>query len=476
MNSDSEDRPPPTKSADPVPFGSKCAYGLAGCADILTQINHYMLQPIFVVLLGVSPALLSTVAVSFRLWDAFIDPFIGMKSDNTRSRWGRRKPYILFAGIAMGLWYPMQWIVGPAWSPAWIVAWYVIFGLLHSTFQSLWSVPYQSMLLEMTPDYKERTSVTAYRSFFQKIASMAVGWTWFLTLLPIFNDSAGNPDSLLGIRVISVVGAVLMIIVGILPVFFVRERFYQTATHQPKIPMLESIKLTLSNRPFLILAACALLMSIGTTVVASLTFYIKLFHVFEGDMAKSSALTGLAGSVTLVTGLLGIPVFQWISNRIGKTKALAISLGIVLIGSFATWFTMTPEYPYLALVSGILNAPGYTGLWMLLPSMLADVADHDELQTNERREGSFASIFSWLLKLSQTLGYALSGPVIVFAGFQAGLKAMPPPDVMLNMRLLFAFVPALFLIPAMLVLARYPLSARVVGDIRNQLEARRGKV
>lgn len=476
MHIDPENVPAPTKPSDRVSVGSKSAYGAAGIVDILNGIPHIMTPPIFVVLLGLSPALLSTVAIIFRLWDAFIDPFIGMKSDNTRSRWGRRKPFIFFGAILTGLWFPMMWIVGPSWSPNAIVAWFIFASLLGATFQSIWGVPYQSMLLEMTPDYRERTSVTAVRTFFQKIGGMSIAWVWFLTQLPFFNDATGKPDTLLGIRVIAVIAGLLMIGFGLLPVFFVKERLYETALHQPKVPMMESMKLTFQNRPFLILCGFTLLMSIGTAVVAALTFYINLYHVFDGDMARSAALTGLNGTVTMVSGLLGIPVFQWISNRIGKTGALGISMGVVLLGSFITWWTMTPAYPYLSLIGGLLNAPGWTGVWMLIPSMLADVADHDELQTNERREGSFAAIFSWLHKLSATLGYGLSGPVVVLAGFQAGLKTMPPPDVLINMRLFYAFLPALFLVPAIILLSRYPLSPGAVGDIRAQLEARRGKV
>jgi GPH family glycoside/pentoside/hexuronide:cation symporter len=476
MNVAPENLSAPTKPADRVPFGSKAAYGAAGNVDILNLIPHQMTQAIFVVLLGLSPALLSTVAIIFRLWDAFIDPFIGMKSDNTRSRWGRRKPYVFVGAILTGLWFPMLWIVGPDWSPNAIVAWFIFASLLLATFQSIWGVPYQSMLLEMTPDYRERTSITAFRTFFQKIGGLGIAWVFFLTQLPIFVDAAGKPDMLLGIRVISVIGGVLIIVFGLLPVLFVKERFYETASHQPKVPMMESIRLTAKNRPFLILCAFTLLMSIGTSVVAALTFYINLYHIFGGDLVRAGALTGLYGTVSMISGLLGIPMFQWISNRIGKTKALGISMAVVLFGSFVTWWTMTPENPYLSLISGVLNSPGWTGVWMLIPSMLADVADHDELQTSERREGSFAAIFSWLHKLSATLGYGLSGPVVVLAGFQAGLKTMPPPEVLLNMRLYYAFLPALFLVPAIILLMRYPLSPKAMIDIREQLEARRGKV
>ncbi|MBC8041735.1 MAG: MFS transporter [Opitutaceae bacterium] len=181
------------------------------------------------------------------------------------------------------------------------------------------------------------------------------------------------------------------------------------------------------------------------------------------------------GTVTLVAGLVSIPIFQGLANRIGKTKTLGITIALVMLGSLASWFTMTPAHPYLSFAGGILNAPGYTGLWMLLPSMLADVADHDELQTSERREGSFSSIFGWLLKLSSTLGFAVSGPLIVLAGFQArGSGAVPPPEVLLNMRMLYAFLPAAFLITAIVLLVRYPLSAKAMTDIRAQLETRRG--
>lgn len=477
MNIPQAPKPAETNQPDRVSFRAKAAYGAGTIQDnLIGHIPQQMTQPIFVLLLGMNPAILSTVAIIFRLWDAFIDPYIGMKSDNLRSRWGRRKPFMVVGCVLTAIWFPIIWLASPGWSANSIVGWYIVSMLVLATTHSIWSVCYQSMLMEITPDYAERTSVTAYRAFFSKFAGLAIGWFWFLTQLPVFFDSAGNPDALFGTRVLSVGVSVIVLIVGLLPVFFVKERFSEVAAHQPKVSMKESMKLTLSNKPFLLLSGVSLCFLIGTYLVQGLSFYITTFHVFQGDTVKAAALQGFGSIAQLIVGLLGIPLFQWLAHRFGKTKALGISILSVLSGSLVTWWTMTPDYPWLSLTINIFNAPGYTGIWMLIPSMLADVGDHDELATGERREGSFASIYSWMFKMAQTIAYGLSGPMIVLAGFVAGVKTMPPPDVLLNMRILYAFFPALFLISAILILTRYPLSPDVVHGIRAKLEARRGKV
>jgi GPH family glycoside/pentoside/hexuronide:cation symporter len=114
------------------------------------------------------------------------------------------------------------------------------------------------------------------------------------------------------------------------------------------------------------------------------------------------------------------------------------------------------------------------GLWVMLPSMVADTVDFDELSTGERREGSFASIFSWILKVSMTLGLALSGPFLEWSGFHIDLGANQPEEVMTKMRLGFSIAPTLLLFVAGAVLFFYDLGPGRMAEIRAELERRRG--
>jgi GPH family glycoside/pentoside/hexuronide:cation symporter len=469
--------PAPIRSEDRVPWREKLAYGAAassgGWAEYATQA---LINPIFVVLMHVSPTTVSLAQLIFRLWDAFTDVFVGSLSDNARTRWGRRRPFIFVGALLTGLWMPCMWLFGRDWSGTALVVWFIGAWLVFYLFQTIWNVPYQSLLLEMTPDTHERTNVAAVRGYFGKAAVVMTGWVWFLTQLPLFHDAEGAPDTLLGARwVIAVVGA-LVVVAGVLPAFFITERFYKRAAAQAKIPIRESLRLTFRNRPFVLLAIFTLLFALGSQTVAGLGFYTKLYYVCGGDQKLASLLDGITGTATLITGFAGIPLFQWIARRWGKERGLAIAMAVTLLSSLSTWLTFNPAFPYLSLVNGILLAPAATGMWVIIPSMTGDVADYDELHTGERREGAFAAIYSWVLKLAFSVGIGLSGPLVELAGFRAGAVAPLAPEVLLKMRLLLAFVPVLFLGAAICVLLRYPLTPKRITEVRAMLEARRGKL
>jgi GPH family glycoside/pentoside/hexuronide:cation symporter len=177
-----------------------------------------------------------------------------------------------------------------------------------------------------------------------------------------------------------------------------------------------------------------------------------------------------------VFSLSFIPIFRWLSEHIGKIRCLAISVALVLVSAATTWWTFNPAYPYVMLVNTVFIGAGYAGLWLMIPSMQIDVVDLDELRTGERREGNFASIFSWVLKLSFCVGFLISGPLLEITGFDAALGGEQPESVLRNMRIGYVAVPVGSLVVALSLLRLFPLTKERVGDIRQQLEARRGKV
>jgi GPH family glycoside/pentoside/hexuronide:cation symporter len=171
-----------------------------------------------------------------------------------------------------------------------------------------------------------------------------------------------------------------------------------------------------------------------------------------------------------------IPVFRRLSERIGKNKCLCLATLIVLISGASTWVTNTPDFPYLMLLNTALIGVGYAGLWLMIPSMQVDVVDYDELETGERREGSFASIFSWVLKLSFCIGFLISGPLLEMTGFDAALGSEQPESVLTSMRLGYVAIPVTALLIALVFLKFFPINRERAAEVRAQLEARRGEV
>lgn len=465
-----------TAPADRVALRDKLIYGAAGPVDIwATWVPLTMAYQVFNMALGLSPALVSISFAIFRLYDAVIDPLMGWISDNTRSRWGRRRPYIVVGAVLTGLTFPLIWMVQPGWSPFLMTAWLIGGGLIFFTCFTIWAMPYQSMLLEMTGDYNERTSVTSYRALFQNLATVVSGWVWAITQLPFFIDqSTGEADTLAGIRTVAIVMGVLVIVLGILPGLFIRERHYDKLGAVKKESLLGSLKLTLRCRPFLLILGFAVLFSLGTNAPLSFAPYISTFYVCGGDQAQASVITGWAGTIGLAAAIASLPVYNLISRRIGKTRTLGLCVGLLIVANAGSWWLYTPELPYLFIVQKLLIYVANAGLWVMVPSMVADVVDYDELSTGERREGAFASIFSWVLKVSMTLGLALGGPFLEWSGFKIEAGADQPEAVITTMRLAFSLVPAAALVAAAVVLFFYRLGPLRMAEIRQQLEQRRG--
>ena len=445
------DNKPLVAEEDRVPIPKRIAYALGGPVDILSVwVLVSIAYPVFNMYLKMRPTQVAIIIMSLRLWDAISDPVMGWISDNTRTRWGRRRPYILLGAVMAGLTYPLIWWFPDGMETWKTMLWVIGFGILFYTGFTIWAMPYQSLLMEMTPDYNERTRVAAFRGYMQTLAGLFVGMSWLIVLLPLWihngplsegwdlsfdfvrakvmnqpfnylgNSYDGNP--LEGIRYLSFgIGAVILLL-GVIPAFFVKERYYEhnLAQKQEKVGLAKSFKETLSNRQFMILCAFTIFFLLGTSIWDSYGRYVGTYYVLLGDWGRS-AVFGVYGTVIYtVMSLMFIPFFKWLSERIGKDKCLLIATIIVFISAATTWFTYNPDHVYIMLLNTFLIGAGYAGLWLMIPSMQADVIDLDELKTGERREGSYSAVFSWVLKLSFCVGYLLSGPLLEWTGFDAG--------------------------------------------------------
>lgn len=464
---------------DTVPLKSKLAYSAAGMVDGWgNYVPKSMVNQVFNMTLGVSPDYISLCFLIFRLWDAFTDPIMGWISDHARTRWGRRRPFILVGGVLTGLLFPVMWFVPRNWSEPAIVAWLMCSGVVFYTAFTVWSMPYQSMMMEMTPDYHERTRVGAVRAVFGKVGGLAMGWIWAITQLPLFASAAtGKADTLAGMRAVSLILGALIVALAILPAFFVKERYYSHALkHAGRISVKAGFRQTFDNRPFVLLIGATIAFSIGANMTTGFGVYLNTYYVQGGNKAAASVMTGWVNTVGLLTGIVSIPLFQWLGHRFGKHVTLMCAMATLTMSSLVTWWTYNPRHPWLVLCNAVLNSPGLTGLWLIIPSMLADVVDKDELQTGERREGAYAAIYSWTMKASIAIGYGLSGPLLVLTGFDATREGPQAPGALHAMRLWNLFIPAVTMVVAFCFIKRYPLTAKRMADIRKALEARRGLI
>lgn len=465
--------------ADRIPTGQKLAFAIGVNTDYMATglLTSVLWMPYFNIGLGISPTLLGIVLMIFRAWDAISDPLMGNISDNARTRWGRRRPFMFFGGIATGCLFPLFWFLPPGLDQTAQLVCLTLVGLLYFTAFTSWSMPYYGLQLELTPDYDERTRLASWMAVFGKLSAFAGTWVMAIVTCDWFLDSAtGKPDIVVGMRTACWFIAALVILFGILPALFVKERQSVAAVAaQPKEPFWKSVKESARCAPLWCLIGISFFLVLGYSSIGTLGQYVNIYYVFDGDIAAASKLGGWKGSVTLVAGLALIPFWTWLGERFDKKRMVLGLLGLGMFGHLLNIFLMHPDTPWLQLIPGVFESSALSAIWLFLPSMKADAADYDELGTHRRREGSINAFYSWFIKASLTCAMGVGGWVLDISGFSAALEHQPA-DVLKRMFWMFILLPIGIWLVALSIAAFYPLSRARMADIRATLETRRGRI
>jgi len=454
--------------------GEKVCYGVGSANDAWGNwLLPAIAWPVFNVFLGLAPELVSLGLLWNRLIDAVSDPFFGWASDNTRSRWGRRRPYILIGGILAGLgMMAFFWFLQPGWA-AGSYYWYLVIGSgILITLVSCFNMPYQSLGAEMTPDYEERTSVFAFRGGLQKVAEIGnFGAAAFITMA-VFRG-----DILFGVKVFAVIIGILMISAAITVFLGTHERYYQrAATEANRVGIIETFTGALKCRPFRIQLVMAVAYGTCTSMIGTLGLYTTVYYVCGGDWALGGKWNLMMGASMVLVGFLGVPFFSAIAHRWGKKPAMQLVLILSIIAYAATWVLYNPEYPYLQIVTSGFNAFTMAGFWMLFGAIGADVMDYDELESGKRREGAFSACGSYLIKIGLAIGMGASGFVLKWSGFDEKLTGGQSEHTLTMMRVFLAVIPIIGLVLAFIALWNFRLTRVEVLEIRRKLEDRRGSV
>jgi len=233
--------------------------------------------------------------------------------------------------------------------------------------------------------------------------------------------------------------------------------------------------LTLKFKPFLKLCIATFLVFNGFILIASFQSYVIIYYVFGGDAEQGAAFVGHSGLLQAVTGLVVIAFITWLATRIGKRRAFFVSTGVSMVGYALKWFCYTPDNPWLVLIPAPLMAFGLAGLFTLMPSMICDVVDCDEVETHERREGMYGSIFWWVVKLGQSVAIFGGGLLLVATGFNVEFGGEQPAETITRMRLFDAFIPCLASAVAIWAIASYSITEEKAHEVRLMLEERRGR-
>lgn len=439
---------------------------------------------VFNLYLGVQPWLVGLALTLVRVWDAITDPIAGWLSDNLRSKYGRRRPFILIAGILSGLLLPILFLVSPSWVGikflgVSVVFWYMLLStLIYIPIITAFTVPYYSLGAEMSPDYEERTSIMSYRSMAQKVSELGNFYALRFTNLAWFLiPGTGQKNTLLGIQVYTVILGVIMAIFAITIFFRTKERYYEKVVLKDtkKISILSGFGQVLRCQPYRQIVVMGGAFTLGTSMVGALGYYATVFYVAGGDKIIGDNWQFWMGVAFMLGGLIGIPLLANLSHRIGKRQAAVVACAVGICGYGGSWFLYTPAIQWLQTISSGLMGMAAAALWMLHSSIGADIIDYDELNTGKRREGAFTACASYILKLGNSFGYFLSGLILTWSGFTWKLKVQAP-ETIFWIRFSLASLPILGLIIAIIFVLRVPLTKQKSEEIRRSLEVRRGTV
>lgn len=498
-----------TMSTDRIPFGQKLAFSASNNTDFLaTQVLTTILWlPFFNIGLGMDALTLSAILVALRIWNAVTDLAMGTISDNARTRWGRRRPFMLVGAFLMVFLYPLFWLLPNLFSPEVRTAALTVISFLFFTSFTVWAMPYYALQLELTPDYDERTRLTAWMTFFVKLGMLAAGWILSLVFLvgdialntpgalgnipailakplsalqPLITSLAflqdGDKPIVAGMKVVGWLLAVVIFISALLPPLFVKERYYKpgAAILANREPFFKGLLQTARDKPLWLLIGVTFMLVLGNGYVETFGNYVNFYYVCQGDLVLGSKIFGLRTTLLVITGIATIPPLVWLGEKLDKRTVLLLMLGTSVLGHLASIILVTPEHPYWQILPGVTSALAVSSLWLYLPSMKADVADHDELRTGARREGSINAFYSWFVKVALALAMLAGGLMLRFAGFDPAIDGAQPAAVSRTMFHHYLIFPALIWSGAMLFARFYPLTRAKCAQIRTTLESRRG--
>jgi glycoside/pentoside/hexuronide:cation symporter, GPH family len=467
-----------TPPEDRISIPQKLIYGLGAFVNNLLAAAIGSMTIVLNLGLGMNPALVGLLGALPRLFDAFTDPLVGYISDQTKSRWGRRRPYIFIGAIAAGIIFALLWQLPSGKSEMYYFWFFLIGSLVFYLAYTIFATPWVALGYELTPDYHERTRVMAVQNFMGQLAYLVSPW-----FLWIMQNNALFDDLVSGARSLAIVIGAVVICIGILPAIFLKERFREVAVQEliagfraSTLDFFRGFAAALKFSPFLKLCVATFMVFNGFMLVASFQAYVIIYYVFSGDQSLGAQYAGWSGTVSAIATFCVIFFVSWLSTKIGKRRAFFVATGVSIVGYALKWFCYSPQYPLLLLLPAPLIAFGLGGLFTLMGSMVADVCDLDELESHERREGMFGSIYWWVVKLGMAAALALGGLLLNATGFDVTLGGEQTASTIYQMRMFDVGIPLISSVIAIWVIASYPITEQKAHEVRLELERRRGSV
>jgi glycoside/pentoside/hexuronide:cation symporter, GPH family len=434
-----------------------------GSGDFGFSMNNSIITAFFsifmVTVVGLAPGLVAIILFVGRSWDFVNDLLVGYISDRTRTKWGRRRPFLLFGAIPFGLSFVLLWL-SPDFGQTGLIIYYSLAYIVYEALATLVYMPYFALTPELTSDYDERTKLTSFRMMFNITGSLTA---YILPLLIIGNDwNFATPRSVLIMAVVA--GGIAA--APLFGVFFgTREREeYQKETLPKFWP---SLKAAFKNRPF-VFGAMMYLATWMTIVVVESNLQFFILYILERQSQNIIIMISI-----FVTAIFALPIWNWVSKNWNKRLAYIIGVGFWALVMMVL-ITMTPETPFwLILILCVLAGIGVSAAQVLPWAIIPDAIEWEEWTTGQRNEGVFYSLVTLMGKIGMAVAQPLALLVLQFTNFQEGQGALQPDSALLGIRLVVGPIPALLLLGGIVVAIFYPLSRKQHNKIVEELRIRR---
>ena len=457
-----------------VGMDQKIAFGIGMFANQMFPAILGIFMVVLVEDLGFTGWMWSAVFLFPRIFDAITDPLMGFISDNTKSKWGRRRQYVLVGGLIMGIAYIFMWQLFKEDTLEYNFWYFFLWSLVFYLGLTIFSVPYVAMGYEMSDDFHERTSIMA-------IAQWIGQWAWVIAPLfwIIMYDPEWFPSADVAVRELAIWVAIPCAVCAIVPALFIKSKSTLDEDYEPLnssnignslVKILQSFVEAFKIKEFRKLCGATFLIFNAFNTVAALTFFVIVYKLFNGDAGASGIWVSMFGCVgALGTTFIVIPSVAWLSKKFGKKKAFMLSQSISLIGYVMLYFLFVPGKPWLYMIALPFFSFGIGSLFTIMMSMTADVIDIDEVNSGKRREGIFGAIYWWMVKVGYGIAGALSGVIITVVGFNPDLTTIDQQAAVDGLHAFFCFFPMGGTILAMIVMKDYDVTEERAKAIRKEL-------
>lgn len=454
---------PAPASRHKLSLTTKLAFGAGDLGPaILGVVNGFFLNAFLLQVAKIPPGLVALIFLIVKIWDSVNDPIIGALTDRTNTRWGRRRPWLLFGAVPLGVAFFLHWIVPPLdlTGKFW---YYLIVAILLDTALTAVLVPYTALTPELSSDYHERTSLNMYRFSFSILGGVVAAAVHNLIVTGPFEK-----DPQTGNMVSAAIWTFFLIVPPLFTFAFTRENQFRPDAEDHGPGFWAGLKIAFSNRAFIYVTSIYLLSWLCIQFVQNnLLLYVQYWIGPEGAKQFTILVIGVQ-----VSAFIFVLIWGRLSQHLGKQQVYYIGMSIWIIVEVALFFVprgaLTPLY-ILGPLAGVGLAIGYLIPWSMLP----DVIELDELKTGQRREGVFYGFFVFLQKLGISLGVALSNLTLEVVGYNEALGQQQPVAVLTALRLFVSLIPAVILLFSFIPVYLYPITKEKHAEMLVQLEARR---